>query len=85
MDGKIHTYKEILVTKVYKKIYDVDYDETFSPIAMVKYVKILLVIATYHDYKIWKMDVKTSLLNGNLFEDVYMTQPKELDVPQEAQ
>ncbi|KAJ8753578.1 hypothetical protein K2173_022819 [Erythroxylum novogranatense] len=37
---------------------------------------ILLAIATHYDYEIWQMDVKTAFLNGNLAEDVYMTQPE---------
>jgi hypothetical protein len=44
---------------------------------MLKSIRILLVIATYYDYEIWQMDVKTAFLNGNLSEDVYMTQPED--------
>ena len=36
----------------------------------------MLAIATFHDYEIWKMDVKTAFLNGKLAEDVYMVQPE---------
>ena len=43
---------------------------------MLKSIRICLAIATYYDYEIWKMDVKTAFLNGNLLEDVYMTQPE---------
>jgi len=85
MDGKVHTYKARLVAKGYKQIHGVDYDETFSPVAMLKSVRILLAIAAYHDYEIWQMDVKTAFLNGNLLEDVYMTQPEGFDIPEEAQ
>ena len=85
MDGKVHTYKARLVAKGYKKIHGVDYDETFSPVAMLKSVRILLAIAAYHDYEIWQMDVKTAFLNGNLLKDVYMTQPEGFDIPEEAQ
>jgi hypothetical protein len=42
---------------------------------MLKSVRILLAITSYFDYEIWQIDVKTSFLNGNLTEDVYMTQP----------
>ena len=35
----------------------------------------MLAIAAYHDYEIWQMDIKTTFLNRNLEEDVYMTQP----------
>ena len=43
---------------------------------MVKSIRILLAIAAYFDYEIWQMDVKTTFLNGNLTEEVYMTQPE---------
>ena len=43
---------------------------------MLKFIRILLSIAAYYDYEIWKMDVKIVFLNGNLLEEVYMTQPE---------
>ena len=48
----------------------------FFPVVMLKSIRILLAIAAYYDYEIRQMDVKTAFLNGNLLEDVYMTQPK---------
>ena len=51
----------------------VDYEETFSSIAMLKSIQIFLAIATYHDYEIWQMDVKITFLNGYLNEEVYMS------------
>ena len=76
MDGNLTTYKARLVAKGFKKIYGIDYDKTFSPVAMVKSIRILLAIAAYYDYEIWKMDFNTALLSGSLEEDVYMTQPE---------
>ncbi|KAK8585371.1 hypothetical protein V6N13_076245 [Hibiscus sabdariffa] len=76
MDGNVQTYKGRLVAKCFRQIHGVDYDETFSPVAMFKSIRILLDIAAYHDYEIWQMDVKTAFLNGKLEEDVYMTQPE---------
>ena len=76
MDLKLdefHTHQ--LVAKDYYQRQGVDYNETFSPVAMLKSIRILLVIATHYDYEIWQMDVKTTFLNGNLSEDVYMTKP----------
>jgi hypothetical protein len=64
------------VAKGFKQIHGIDYDETFSPITMLKSVQILLAIAKYFDYEIWKMDIKMAFLNENLTKDVYMTQPK---------
>ena len=70
------TFKSRLVAKGFKQTHGVDYDETFSPVIMLKSIRILLAIVAYYDYEIWKMDVKTTFLNGNLLEDVYMTQPE---------
>jgi hypothetical protein len=62
------------VAKGSKQIHGIDYDETFSPIAMLKSVRILLSIDVYFDYEIWQMDVKMTFLNRNLTKDVYMIQ-----------
>ena len=62
----------------------VDYDETFSPVAMLKSVRILLAIVAYFDYEIWQMDVKMAFLNGNLKENVYMMQPEGFVAPEDA-
>jgi hypothetical protein len=48
--------------KGFKQIHGIDYDETFSPVAMLKSVRILLAIDIYFDYEIWQMDVKTTFL-----------------------
>ena len=77
-DGNITVYKARLVAKGFRQIQGIDYEKTFSPVAMLKSVRILLAIAAYFDYEIWQMDVKTAFLNGMLTEDVYMIQPKVL-------
>ncbi|KAK9025215.1 hypothetical protein V6N11_065111 [Hibiscus sabdariffa] len=84
MDGNVQTYKGRLVAKGFRQIHGVDYDETFSPVAMFKSIRILLAIAAFHDYEIWQMDVKTAFLNGKLEEDVYMTQPEGFVTPENA-
>src|ERR1041385_3033996 len=57
-DGNVSVYKARLVAKGFRQIQGVDYEETFSPVEMIKSIRILLAIAAYHDYKIWLMDVK---------------------------
>ena len=52
--------------------------------AMLKSVRIILAIATYFDYEILQMDVKTAFLNGNLIEDVYMMRPEGFVDPTNA-
>ncbi|KAK9044503.1 hypothetical protein V6N11_058403 [Hibiscus sabdariffa] len=78
------TYKGSVVAKSFRQIHGIDYDETFSPVAMLKSIRILLAIAAFHDYEIWQMDVKTAFLNGKLEEDVYMTQPEGFVTPENA-
>jgi Reverse transcriptase (RNA-dependent DNA polymerase) len=51
---------------------------------MFKSIRILLAIAAFHDCEIWQMDVKIAFLNGNLEEDVYMTQPMGFEDPNNA-
>ncbi|GJX11008.1 putative RNA-directed DNA polymerase [Tanacetum coccineum] len=76
MDGNVHTYKARLVAKGFTQTYGVDYEETFSPVADIRAIRILIAIAAFYDYEIWQMDVKTAFLNGYLDEDIYMVQPE---------
>ena len=76
MDGNVHTFKARLVAKGYTQTQGIDYDETFSRVAKIKSIRILLAIAAFHDYEIWQMYVRTDFLNGKLDEDVYMAQPE---------
>ena len=77
MDGKVETFKVRLVAKGYTQKESIDYEETFSPVAMLKSIRILLSIAAYYDYEIWQMDVKTAFLNGKLKEEIYLMQPED--------
>ena len=70
MEGNAITYKARLVDNGYRQRQGIDYDETFSPVSMLKSIRILLAIAAHYDYEIWQMDVKTNFLNGNLTEEV---------------
>ncbi|KAJ9553892.1 hypothetical protein OSB04_017937 [Centaurea solstitialis] len=69
MDGNVHTFKARLVAKGFTQTHGIDYDETFSPVAMLKSIRILMAISAYFNYEIWQMDVKTAFLNGKLRED----------------
>nr|GEX53678.1 hypothetical protein [Tanacetum cinerariifolium] len=76
MDGVVHTYKARLVAKGYTQTPMIDYEDTFSPVADITSIRILIAIDAYYDYEIWKMDVKTALHNGYLNKEVYMKQPE---------
>ena len=75
-DRKVDTYKARLVVKGFCQRQGIDYKETFSPVAMLKSIRILLAIAAHYDYKIWKIDAKTTFLNSYIEEDIFMEQPK---------
>nr|GEW43309.1 hypothetical protein [Tanacetum cinerariifolium] len=60
----------------YTQTLGTDYEETFSPVADIRAIRILIAITAFYDYEIWQMDVKTAFLNGYLFEEVYMEQPE---------
>ncbi|KAH9704345.1 hypothetical protein KPL70_011418 [Citrus sinensis] len=75
VEGRVETFKARLVAKGFTQKEGIDYEETFSPVAMLKSIRILLSIAAVLDYEIWQMDVKTAFLNGHLEENIYMQQP----------
>ncbi|GJU49312.1 retrotransposon protein, putative, ty1-copia subclass [Tanacetum coccineum] len=70
MDGAVHTYKARLVAKGFTQTPGIDYEETFSPVANIRAIRILIAIAAFYDYAIWQMDVKNSFLNGYLNEEI---------------
>ena len=71
-DGQVETYKARLVAKGYRQRYGIDYDETFSPVAMLKSIRIMVALVGHFYYEIWQMDVQTTFLNRELDEEVYM-------------
>ncbi|GJV78655.1 retrotransposon protein, putative, ty1-copia subclass [Tanacetum coccineum] len=86
MDGAVHTYKAHLVVKGFTQTLRIDYEETFSPFANIRAIRILIAIVAFYDYEIWQMDVKTSFLNRYINEEVYMEQPEGfLSTPAEKQ
>ncbi|PKI70747.1 hypothetical protein CRG98_008980 [Punica granatum] len=68
----VETYKARLVAKGYRKRHGVDYEETFSLVAMLKSTKIMLAIAAHYDYKVSRMDVMTAFLNGYIEEGIFI-------------
>ena len=61
------------MAKGYSQKSGFDYEEKFSPMTMIKSIRILLSIASY--FEIWQMDVKTAFLNDYLEKNIYMMQP----------
>nr|GEY72979.1 hypothetical protein [Tanacetum cinerariifolium] len=59
----------------------IDYFDTYAPVARITTIRLLFALAVIHNLVIHQMDVKTSFLNGDLDEEVYMKQPKGFVMP----
>nr|GEW62705.1 retrovirus-related Pol polyprotein from transposon TNT 1-94 [Tanacetum cinerariifolium] len=67
--------KARLVAQGYSQDEGINYDETFTPIARIETIRIFLAFATYMNFKVYQLDVKSTFLNGKLKEEVYVKQP----------
>ncbi|WJZ95429.1 hypothetical protein VitviT2T_014201 [Vitis vinifera] len=74
--GNIERYKARLVAKGFTQKEGIDYTKTFSPISKKDSLCIILTLVSHFDLELQQMDVKTSFLNGELEEEVYMKQPE---------
>jgi hypothetical protein len=75
-NGEVERYKARLVARGFTQTYEVDYNETFAPVAKFTSIRCILALATLEDMEIHQMDVKTAFLNGKLEEEIYMEQPQ---------
>ena len=75
VDVSIEWYKARLVAKGYTHEEGIDYEDTFSPVVRITLVRFILAIVVHMDLELYQMDVKTTFLNGELDEEIYMDQP----------
>ena len=54
---------------------------TYSPVTKIATIRALIVLAAIYDLIVHQMDVKIAFLNGDLEEEIYMTQPEGCEVP----
>jgi hypothetical protein len=74
--GQVTRNKYRLVCKGYAQIEGIDFEETFSPVARMEAIHFLLAYACSKNIKVYQMDVKSTFLNGELEEEVYIEQPE---------
>ncbi|GKB35978.1 putative ribonuclease H-like domain-containing protein [Tanacetum coccineum] len=82
--GIIIKNKARLVAQGYTQEEEIDYDEVFAPIARTEAIRLFLAYASFKDFVVYQMDVKSAFLYGKIEEEVYVCQPpgfEDLDFP----
>jgi hypothetical protein len=74
-NGSIERHKARLVAQGFFQEYRLDYDETFSLVAKLTTVRVLLVFAASKGWPLWQIDVKSAFLHGELDREIYICQP----------
>ena len=75
----VERYKECLEAKGFGQTHDIDYQETFAPIAKINSIRVLLSLVVSLDQPLDQLDVKNTFLNGDLEEEVFMSLPVGLE------
>ncbi|KAK8925796.1 hypothetical protein KSP39_PZI018370 [Platanthera zijinensis] len=74
-DDTVERLKARLVARGFTQQHGLDYEETFSPVAKLNTVRVLLSLAVHRHWPLYQLDIKNAFLNGDLQETVYMHQP----------
>ena len=74
-DGSVERLKERSVAKGFSQVEGIDYNETFSHVAKMNSIHLVLSLAALNNWEVHQMDVKSSFLHGDLQEEIYMEQP----------
>jgi hypothetical protein len=74
-DGQVTRNKARLVCKGYAQVEGIYFEETFAPVARMEAIRMFLAYACSKRIKVYHMDVKSTFLNGELEEEVYIEQP----------
>ena len=73
-DGQVDRLKTRLVAKAYTQQYGLDYYDTFSSVAKIAFVRLLLSMDVMLSWPIFQLDIKNVFLHGDLAEEVYIEQ-----------
>ncbi|GJT77890.1 putative ribonuclease H-like domain-containing protein, partial [Tanacetum coccineum] len=79
--GIVIKNKARLVAQGYTQEEGIDYDEVFAPIARIEAIRLFLAYASFKDFVVYQMDVKSAFLYGKIEEEVYVCQPPGFEDP----
>ena len=74
-DGQVDQLKARLVAKGYTQQYGSNYYNTFSLIAKIASIRLLLSMAAMRSWPLFQLDIKNAFLHGDIAEEVYKEQP----------
>ncbi|GJQ92965.1 retrovirus-related pol polyprotein from transposon TNT 1-94 [Tanacetum coccineum] len=74
--GDVLKNKARLIAKGYRQEEGLDFEESFTPVARIEAIRIFLSNAASKNMTVYQIDVKTAFLNGELKEEVYVSQPE---------
>jgi len=80
-DGNIIRYKARLVARGDRQREFIHYNDTYSPVARMKSIRVLLALAAKMKMPIHQMDVKTAFLNADMDRDLFMKPPPNFQLP----
>ncbi|GJV04630.1 putative ribonuclease H-like domain-containing protein [Tanacetum coccineum] len=79
--GIVIKNKARLVAQGYTQEEGIDYDEVFAPVARIEAIRLFLAYASFKDFMVYQMDVKSAFLYGKIEEEVYVCQPLGFEDP----
>ncbi|GJW34560.1 putative ribonuclease H-like domain-containing protein [Tanacetum coccineum] len=80
--GIVIRNKARLVAQGYTQEERIDYDEVFSLVARIEAIRLFLAYASFKDFVVYQMDVKSTFLYGKIKEEVYVCQPLGFEDPE---
>ncbi|GJT01997.1 putative ribonuclease H-like domain-containing protein [Tanacetum coccineum] len=80
--GIVVRNKARLVAQGYTQEEGIDYDEVFAPVARIEEIKLFLAYASFMNFIVYQMDVKSAFLYGTIEEEVYVCQPSGFEDPE---